>query len=91
MATRTIHTETGYSDEVVGTEILYFVDFGMGTGDGEALLQVNMDGDWWPADVPYTDDMLNVRATDIRHTVGRPYRWKVTVNSGSIVTLLDRN
>jgi hypothetical protein len=91
MAARTVHTETGYSDEVNGTEILYHADFGLGTGDGEAQLQIQLDGDWWPADVPYTDDMPNVRVTDIRHTVGRAYRWKVTVNSGSIVTILDRN
>ena len=84
-------SETGFSDEVAGTEILYFVDFDAHAGSGTAQLEVALDGTWYPADVPYTANMLSVRATDIRHSEARSYRWNVTVTGGKVVTVLDRN
>jgi hypothetical protein len=91
MASTTTHTQDGHSAEVSGSEILYFVDFDEGAGDGTALLEVLLDGSWVPADEEYTASMLSARVTDIIHQGERTFRWRVTVSSGSIKTILSKN
>ena len=92
MAMTEYFTSSGYSAPVTGSEILFFVDFDEGTGVGTAQLEVLLDGSWIPADGEYSESMLTARATDIIHREGeRSFRWRVTVNSGSIKTILSKN
>lgn len=90
MAIKTTHTVTGTSAEhAAHASCAYYADFTTGSGSGSARLQVNIGGDWLPADDAVTATMTTVEATD-KISPGEPmrYRWSVTVSSGSIITYL---
>lgn len=90
MAIKTTHTATGQSDvHAAHSSCAYYADFTTGSGSGSAQLQVNIGGDWLPADDAVTATMTTVEATD-KMSPGEPlrYRWNVTVSSGSIITYM---
>lgn len=87
MTITTDHTETGYSGEINGSEIMYMADFDTGSGVGTAQLQIKLDGNWYPAEPQRTGTMVNPRITD--NPSPRSFRWSVTRTSGTIRTVLD--
>lgn len=90
MAIKTTHTATGTSAvHSAHASCAYYADFDTGSGTGSAQLEVNIGGDWLPADDAVTGTMTTVEATD-KVSPGEPmgYRWNVTVSGGSIITYL---
>ncbi len=83
---KTSFTATGQSDIVRSRGIVtYYADFTTGSGVGTAQLQINMNGDWCPADDSITASMTTV---EVAETKGyNQYRWNVSAYTSGTITL----
>lgn len=82
---KTDFTGTGQSSEVFGAStVQYYADFTTGSGAGTVQLQVQMDGDWLPADEAFSADMDYVKVCETTRRL--VYRWNCTAYSSGTIS-----
>lgn len=82
---KTDFTATGQSGSISGNEtVQYFADFSTGSGSGTVQLEVQIDGDWLPADEAVSAHMDYVKVAQSSKKL--VYRWNCTAYSSGTIT-----